>query len=83
MSSADPAELLAAWRKTYGELYPHRPMEQMPVDDATLALGLTLQRQFQEFIRNQVTSANRAASVASLRPRDLERIVRHDPKDTE
>lgn len=70
-AQAEAAEVLANWRATYAEIFPHRNPEAMPVDDANLALVVMLRREM------------RAAAKASLTHRDLDRASRHDPKDPE
>ena len=38
-------ELLTDWKAVYGEMYPHRPAEEMNYSASTLALGVLLRRE--------------------------------------
>lgn len=70
-AQAEAAEVLADWRATYAELFPHRNPEAMPVNDADLALAVMQRREM------------RAAAKVSLTHRDLDRIARHNPRHPE
>lgn len=67
----EAAEVLADWKATYGEIFPHRNPEAMRVDDADLALAVLLRREM------------RMASRAALSPREMDRLAKHNPKDQE
>lgn len=75
MSGAEADQLLADLKDVYHEQHRYRDPEQMQVRDDVLALGVLLRR--------EIAASNRTSSLASLRPRDLDRISRHDPNAPE
>lgn len=75
MTDAD--SLLAAWRRTYAELFPGRPAERMRFDDATLALAVTLERQFRRAPEEGV------APAVNLRVRMPDRQASDSPEGPE
>jgi hypothetical protein len=54
--------LLRDWKAEYAKRHPYRDPEKMPVDDATLALGVLLRREI------------KASNLDGLRNRDLDQI---------
>lgn len=66
-------ELLSDWRATYGEIFPHRNPEAMPVDDAMLALAVLMRRE-----QRMAT-----ASAGKVMSRTVTRISNYNPTDPE
>lgn len=81
MTEAD--ELLAAWKRTYGEMNRRREPDAMRYEDSTLALGVTLMHEFRALIEQEIAAVSKTGSVSNLRPRVLNALAKYNPKDAE
>lgn len=74
---SEATELLADWKKVYGEMHPRRDPESMRYDDSTLALGVLLQAEIRKAAQTAPVSAGR------LQARMMDRFAKHNSKDPE
>lgn len=52
--TAEKDDFLSDWKATYGELFPYRDPDRMPVSDAELALGVLMCRKIDMALKTRI-----------------------------